>query len=314
MKLIDLFPHKIKGECTMKNFIYSLLLALVSTVTISAQPVFYDTVRVYPGWNLIGSISSGPVDSIISTNPPGILASPFYGYSPGTGYSAADSLTELGGYWIKIVDLGPVLRVIFRVPPRFWWEWPNCGTVAYDGRTYTTVLIGDQCWLRENLDVGGRIDGSINQADNGVIEKYCYNDDLANCETYGGLYQWNEAMQYTTAPGAQGICPNGWHIPTSAELQILNDAVGGSGNELKAVGEGTGAGAGTNTSGFSALLAGYRDQLGPFLGIHNGAIFWSSSENTTVNVHTRSLEAIYDDFPNTLFNKPFGLSVRCIKN
>jgi hypothetical protein len=68
-------------------------------------------------------------------------------------------------------------------------------TVTYAGKTYNTVQIGKQCWLKENLDVGTRINGSVNQTDNGTIEKYCYNDDPANCTTYGGLYTWNESMQ-----------------------------------------------------------------------------------------------------------------------
>ena len=65
------------------------------------------------------------------------------------------------------------------------------------------MQIGSQCWLRENLDVGTMVLGAQEQTDNGTIEKYCYDDNPANCATYGGLYQWNEAMQYdTTARGA----------------------------------------------------------------------------------------------------------------
>src|ERR1035437_7497296 len=128
---------------------------------------------------------------------------------------------------------------------------PNVATVVYEGKTYNTVAIGDQCWLKENLDVGTQVNGSLEQTNNGTIEKYCYNNDPANCTTYGGLYQWNEAMQYVTTPGTKGICPTGWHIPTYAELQTLATTVSNDGNALKAVGQGTGSGAGTNTSGFS---------------------------------------------------------------
>src|ERR1035437_6043772 len=83
-----------------------------------------------------------------------------------------------------------------------------CATtsVLYGGKTYHTVLIINQCWLKENLDIGTRIDGSVEQTNNNTIEKYCINDDLAYCTTYGGLYQWNEAMQYVNTPGIQGIC------------------------------------------------------------------------------------------------------------
>ena len=72
------------------------------------------------------------------------------------------------------------------------------------------------------------------------------------------MYQWNEAMQYDTTQGVQGICPPGWHIPTMAEFETLSLTVGGDGNALKANGQGAGWGAGTNTSGFSARLAGFR--------------------------------------------------------
>ena len=152
---------------------------------------------------------------------------------------------------------------------RIWGPgtWPNCGNVTYDGKIYHTVVIGEQCWLRENLDVGTMITGGTNQTNNGLIEKYCYNDNPTNCDTYGGLYQWNEAMQYVITTGTQGICPNGWHIPSFADFATLKAAVGDDGNKLKAVGQGSGGGAGTNTSGFSALLAGYRDQTAIFAGL-----------------------------------------------
>src|ERR1035437_215787 len=74
--------------------------------------------------------------------------------------------------------------------------------------------------------------------------------------------------------------PTGWHIPTYAELQTLSTAVNNNGNSLKAIGQGDAmwGGAGTNTSGFSALLAGYRILSGdyPNLGYITG--FWSSTE------------------------------------
>ncbi len=81
-----------------------------------------------------------------------------------------------------------------------------------DGNTYNTVQIGSQCWLKENLNVGEMINGNENMNNNGTIEKYCYGNDLANCHTYGGLYQWDEMMQYSTTQAVQGICPLDWHI------------------------------------------------------------------------------------------------------
>ena len=96
----------------------------------------------------------------------------------------------------------------------------HCGlplSDSRDGQIYNTVQIGTQCWMAENMNIGTRINGSGDQTNNGTIEKYCYDDNEANCDTNGGLYQWNEMMQYTTMEGAQGICPAGWHIATDAE-------------------------------------------------------------------------------------------------
>jgi uncharacterized protein (TIGR02145 family) len=191
---------------------------------------------------------------------------------------------------------------------------PGTATVTYEGKTYNTVQIGNQCWLRENLDVGTMIQGSQDQTNNGIKEKYCYDNDPANCTTYGGLYQWNETMQYVTNEGAQGICPPGWHIPTMSEFQTLKDAVGGDGNALKEIGQGSGGGAGTNTSGFSALLAGDRFYSGFFGILGYFTYFWSSTESSATYAYYLSLYFsgsniyLYYDF------KGNGFSVRCLKD
>lgn len=188
---------------------------------------------------------------------------------------------------------------------------PGIPTVLYEGKTYHTVQIGSQCWLRENLDVGERIQlGAM--TDNGILEKYCYDNDTTNCERYGGLYQWDEAMQYFTEEGAQGICPNGWHIPTISELQILSDAVIGDANSLKAIGEGAGEGAGTNTSGFTGLLAGAAGNIFANLNIH--ANFWSSTEadNSITNFLGFNNNTSSSSF--LTWEKSIGFSVRCLKD
>src|SRR4030042_6749113 len=94
-------------------------------------------------------------------------------------------------------------------------------TITYEGKTYHIIQIGNQFCLKENLDVGTMIQGNQDASNNGTIEKYCYDNDPANCTIHGGLYQWNEAMQYNSIEGGQGICPDGWHIPTFAEFQTL---------------------------------------------------------------------------------------------
>lgn len=198
-------------------------------------------------------------------------------------------------------------------------DFAPCGFVEHEGLRYHTTKIGDQCWLAENLNIGKRIDGSSDQtvADTD-IEKYCYNNLETNCDTYGGLYQWDEAMQYNPSDAGpvgttQGICPSGWHIPTSAEFQTLSAAVSNSGNALKAKGQGElPDGAGTNTSGFSALLAGYSN--GIFIGLGYNTYFWSSTEYDGENAYYLYLNYTSDQV--SLFNehKDQGFSVRCLKD
>jgi len=189
-------------------------------------------------------------------------------------------------------------------------------TVIYAGKIYNTVQIGGQCWLKENLDVGTMINGLDTAGNNDIIEKYCYNDDTANCTTYGGLYQWDEAMQYLIIAGTQGICPTSWHIPSYAEYQTLQTAVSNDGNALKAIGQGTGDGAGTNTSGFSALLAGYRNYDGNFYSFSLGfnTFFWSSTE---IDAKYANYVSLYNGVSNFYFYYSYkvdGFSVRCLKD
>jgi uncharacterized protein (TIGR02145 family) len=194
---------------------------------------------------------------------------------------------------------------------------PGIATVDYLGKTYNTVLIGDQCWLKENLDVGTMINGSDTSKNNGIIEKYCYNDDTANCTTYGALYQWDEAMQYVTTSGAQGICPTGWHIPDTTELVTLSTIVRGTGNgnALSAIGQG----AGTNTTGFSALWAGIRDHSSfLFVYLNTFVYHWSSTVYNDGQAPWAGYMITQND---TDFNvvidflhELYGFSVRCIKN
>jgi len=106
-----------------------------------------------------------------------------------------------------------------------------------DGQTYNTVQIGDQCWFSENLNYGTYTQGDVHATDNGVVEKYCYNNNTDNCDTFGGLYTWREMMDLpnsceTTSCAAQissnhqGICPPGWHVPTDEEYKTLEMELG----------------------------------------------------------------------------------------
>ncbi len=256
------------------------------TFLFEGESVHRDTINVSAGWNMIGSLTEIIHVNMVVTEPPGIIVSNFFNYVPQSGYEASDTIKPGVGYWVKVSQNGSI--ILSAGPP-----CPGLPTVTYAGKVYNTVQIGTQCWLKENLNVGTMIIGSANQTNNDTIEMYCYNDDPTNCNTYGGLYQWNKAMQYTTAEGAQGICPSGWHIPTYAEFQTLYTAVSGDGNALKAIGQGTGGGAGTNTSGFSALLAGYRNYDGYFNHLGYNALFWGSTEGYPMGADLMYLSYYY---------------------
>jgi len=196
---------------------------------------------------------------------------------------------------------------------------PGIPTVTYGGQIYNTVQIGTQCWLKENLNIGTRIDGSMQQTNNSTIEKYCYDDLVSNCDVYGGQYQWDEMMQYATTPGVQGICPPGWHGPTDAEWTTLTTFLAGeaiAGGKMKEAGTAhwsspnTGA---TNSSGFTALPGGSRTYNGNFGNdLTYFAYFWSSSQYSAPYAWFRRL--VYDD-ENVLggwVDKTAGYSARCV--
>jgi uncharacterized protein (TIGR02145 family) len=210
---------------------------------------------------------------------------------------------------------------------------PGIPTVVYAGSSYHTIQIGNQCWLRENLNVGTMIFLNKNhnvkdQTDNNVIEKYCYGDDESYCETYGGLYQWGEAVQYkneadnfsfTKLEGnVQGICPSGWHIPSKKEFRTLTLSVAENGNSLKNIGQGIEDdgrdGRGTNTSGFSILLAG--DAEYEFKYLKTLACFWSSTAATLPSsVYYLRLDHLASDIEWYICAyKSYAFSVRCIKD
>ena len=188
-----------------------------------------------------------------------------------------------------------------------------------DGKLYPTVQIGAQCWMAQNMNIGIRIGGTT-QTNNGIFEKYCYSDLESNCNIYGGLYQWDEAMQYVTTLGVQGICPLGWHLPSDADWITLTTFLGGTsaaGGKMKETGTthwaspNTGA---TNSSGFTALPGGYRGSYGSFANLMNNAFFWTSVEVPTEYAWYRKL---FDNAANVYRYydwKDIGYSGRCLKD
>jgi len=187
-----------------------------------------------------------------------------------------------------------------------------------DGTTYRYVNIGSQRWMAENLNYGG--DTSVNH-DTGA----CYGNDPANCKTYGRLYAWHEVMAVNIgfdglllgiSDPHQGICPDGWHVPTESDWTLL--AKQGS-VALKANSDLWNPNFGADNFGFGALPGGYSDGTS-FSNVGSYSYFWTSTEvldptdnHMSSSVQLFSLESTQGsaigDGPNS---KSYKASLRCI--
>ena len=94
-----------------------------------------------------------------------------------------------------------------------------------DGQIYKIVKIGNQIWMAENLRYGKMV-SMENQIDNNIIETSSYDNDTNNLKIYGGLYTWDEAMQYGNSKDVQGVASDGEHIPSADEWQQLIEYLG----------------------------------------------------------------------------------------
>jgi uncharacterized protein (TIGR02145 family) len=191
----------------------------------------------------------------------------------------------------------------------------------YDGNVYTTVTIGNQQWLVENLKVTHFRNGdpiplvtdsaAWTQLNTGA---YCwYNNNIENKATYGALYNW-----FTTIDERK-IAPQGWHVPTEAEWVELIEYLGGyeiAGGKMKESGTthwfppNTGA---TNSSGFTGLPGGVRLVQG-FGGMEIVGDWWSCTYDAGEIAHARSL--YYKDTLAYDAKGPciYGYSIRCLKD
>ncbi len=200
-------------------------------------------------------------------------------------------------------------------------SWVCGDPLIYDGQSYATKMMPDgKCWMAENLNIGTMINGSGNQTDNATIEKYCYGDNTANCTTYGGLYQWDEMMQYVTTESTQGVCPTGWHLPSDAEWTSLKNDLPAGERGSRLAGDNSlwndGAlvqSANFGTSGFAALPGGFRYTNGSFTSHGNNVILWSSTEIGSY-AWLRSLYYDNTGVNRDNYDKAFGFSVRCVRD
>ena len=200
-----------------------------------------------------------------------------------------------------------------------------------DGNVYATVVIGNQEWMASNLKATSYNDGTpipITEdafvwANLGTGSYSWYDNDIANKDVYGALYNWYVMQYLQLRSRIDDICPTNFRLPNRGTFEILVDALGGStvaSEALKEAGTShwdppnTGA---TNQSGFTALPAGDRDDTGSFVAKGQSSSWWSSDDSDVPDLAVASFLYL-DDTSTTsaLASHPYedGLAIRCMRD
>jgi uncharacterized protein (TIGR02145 family) len=240
---------------------------------------------------------------------PGSFISNLSGLQPGTTYF-------LRAYAINSVGTGYGNQIVF-----------NTKIADADGNNYTTVPIGTQIWMSENLKTTKYSDGTSIPlvADNTVWSSltspgYCWynNDEASHKAVYGALYNWY--VLDSASNGGKNVCPVGWKVPSVSELTTLLNFSGGesiAGGKLKEVGTAhwqspnTGA---TNETGFTALPGGIRYYNAGYQNLGGMCYFWSATRlpgrSASHIVLTSGSTGIFWQSN----SERFGFSVRCLRD
>ncbi|MBN2275412.1 MAG: hypothetical protein JXK95_13845 [Bacteroidales bacterium] len=191
-------------------------------------------------------------------------------------------------------------------------------TDTRDGQEYRTVLVGNRWWMAKNLNYGTWINTPGEQTDNDVVEKYCYNNEGGYCKGNGGLYQWDEMMNYDP-DNKKGICPDGWHIPTEDDWKALEYAAGMPASDLDKTGWDRGSHEGEflkqdGGSGFEAQLGGYISYEKRSLAMNEYGFLWASDQHNDYETWIHCFYAESNTIGHNFNIKQEALSVRCVSD
>lgn len=192
----------------------------------------------------------------------------------------------------------------------------------FDGKTYKTVIIGNQEWMSENLNVEHFLNGDLitearsswewQNAEEEGNPAWCYfNNSPENGEKYGKLYNW------FVVNDVRGLAPEGWHVPTDKEWTLLTSYLGGkleAGYKLKGIFGWKNTTNDSNKSGFSGLPCGARMFNGIFYDYTYYSYWWSSTESSSRSAWYRSLFFGHDRVNVYSCSKGNGYSIRCLRN
>ena len=221
--------------------------------------------------------------------------------------------------------------------------------IDYEGNKYNTIQFGDQRWMVNNLKTTHYADGTeiplvestSDWEDLGYDEKaYCFYNNSTNNEAriYGALYTWPAAMNGTqgsdnNSSEVQGVCPDGWHLPSDSEWKELEiflgmapdtvDTIGlrgiNIGSKLASSSEGWSDGSLESnpvfgSSGFNAKPGGGRRYDGTFGHKGDNANFWTATEYSNIRAWGRHIYSSYSTVHRYMNAKSDGFSVRCVKD
>ncbi|TNE55128.1 MAG: hypothetical protein EP338_05280 [Bacteroidetes bacterium] len=199
---------------------------------------------------------------------------------------------------------------------------PGSGVQDLDGNKYSTVVIGNQEWMSENLRSAHYANGdtiysgiNVESVESEQSPSYFFypdNDSSKNLSSYGRLYT------YYAASDPRNVCPSGWRLPSKNDWEVLIEYLGGDengGGKLKGTAGWNAPNAGAdNLSGFNGLPAGFKEVDGAFDQFGRLASWWTSTADTANRIWTYYVKYSYPivfEGPN---EKKRALSVRCIRN
>jgi uncharacterized protein (TIGR02145 family) len=186
-----------------------------------------------------------------------------------------------------------------------------------DGNFYTTIKIGSQTWMAENLKTTKYNNGDIIRTtihpkfdisiDSMPKFQWPFDGNESNVTTYGRLYTWYAITD------TRNICPFGWHVPNNTEWIILTDRLGGKrkgGGKFKSIMGWND----TNELGFTGLPGGNRYGNGTFNDFGDYGYWWSSTEVDRNKAWYRYLNCYDDNFTWDISSKQNAFSVRCVRD
>ena len=224
--------------------------------------------------------------------------------------------------------------------------WACGDPLEYQGYSYETVQIEEQCWFAENLrsenyengdaipadlsdiEWGATSSGAVSVFGEGISDCYAYSPNGDACDESWSLNEYGRLYNWYAVDDARGLCPSGWHVPSDLEWSDFEIFIGmeetevsangnrgvNEGTQLKSTTGWTSGGSGTDSFGLNALPGGFRDSEGPFFEAGADCYFLTSSDSKS-GVWSRSLAFDLTTIGRYPDNNPNdGFSIRCIKD